>query len=72
MLGKGVTAKRIVKFAPGVSIDHFCDRFIFSEKNQQGAVSADLHGDGSQNIDGNHMWKDKDEQVERRFDDICA
>jgi hypothetical protein len=68
---KGRNCEAIVKFAPGVSIDHFCDRFIFNEEPTKTGVGRPLRGWISEYRRQPYV-EDEDERVERRLDGICA
>ena len=67
---KGQNCEAIIQFAPGVSIDHFSDRFIFGDKTEKVGGNRPLRGWIAE-YKRQKFVEDADEKAEQDIVDIC-
>ena len=67
---KEPNCEAIIQFAPGVSIDHFSDRFIFGEKNGRTDGNRPLRGWITE-YKRQTLVEGEEEKAERLLEDIC-
>jgi hypothetical protein len=68
---KGRNCEALVRFSPGVSIDHFCDRFIFSDEPAKPGSHRSLRGWITE-YQPQPRKKDEQDLAEQILKDICA
>lgn len=68
---RGRNCEALVRFAPGVSIDHFCDRFVFGEAPATPGGRRPLRGWITEYQRRPYVEDDQD-HAKRHLDEICA
>jgi len=68
---EGRNCEAVVKCSPGVSIDHFCDRFVFGERPAERGGRRPLRGWIAE-YQRQPYVEDEDERAERYLEDVCA
>ena len=68
---KGRNCEAMVSFAPGISIDHFCDRFVFGDDPAKPGSQRPLRG-WIREYHRQPWVEDEQENVEQFVDEICA
>jgi len=67
---RGRNCEALVRFAPGVSIDHFCDRFIFSEEPAKPGGRRPLRGWITE-YQRQPYVEDEQDRADRDLNEIC-
>jgi hypothetical protein len=67
----GRNCEAIVRFAPGVSIDHFCDRFVFADEPAKPGCRRPLRGWIAEYQRQPYVEDDED-RAAQQVDDICS
>jgi hypothetical protein len=68
---RGRNCEALVRFAPGVSIEHFCDRFIFSEEPAKPGGRRSLRGWITE-YQRQPYVEDERDRADRDLNEICA
>lgn len=68
---RGHNCEALMRFAPGVSIDHFCDRFIFSEEPAKPGSRRPLRGWITEYQRKSYVEDDRD-RADRDLNEICT
>jgi hypothetical protein len=68
---KGRNCEALMRFAPGVAIDHFCDRFIYSDEPAKPGGRRPLRGWITE-YQRQAYVEDQQDQAERDINEICA
>jgi hypothetical protein len=68
---RGRNCETMVSFAPGISIDHFCNRFIFGDEPAKPGGRRPLRG-WIREYQRQPWVEDEQEMVERFVDEICG
>jgi hypothetical protein len=68
---RGRNCEALVRFAPGVSIDHFCDRFIFGDEPAKPGGRRPLRGWITEYRRQPYV-EDEQDHAERQVAEICA
>lgn len=67
----GRNCEAVLRFAPGVSIDHFCDRFVYDEEPARPGGRRPLRGWISE-YRRQTQTDDPEDRVERELDEVCS
>ncbi len=67
---RGRNCEAVVRFAPGVSIDHFCDRFVFGDQPAKLGGRRPLRG-WIEEYRRQPLVEDEQEQADRCVQEIC-